>query len=199
MLVIRDDIKSLEKKLDHIGGGVVQRAASQAINRTIRSVNSAAIKEESAETGIKQKEIREAHRLYLANRNKLQAAIDAYRARAKNLINFVRPSQRKPNYWNRRDRKGRYKYAGVKAKAWGRMKLYRGTFIQRVRSNGKLLVLKRKSSAGPRGGTTEGVYGPSPRRVFASNRLQQVMVNRAKERLRIELSRSIANEIRKLK
>ncbi|MCX2802249.1 phage tail protein [Microbulbifer thermotolerans] len=197
MLTIHSDLAKLERKLGSLGSGIVPRAASQAINRTIRSVNSVAVKAEATDTGVKQKEIREAHRLYLANRNKLQAAIDAYRARAKNLIEFVRPSQRKPNYFNSRDRRGRYKSAGVRAKAWGKTKTYRGTFIQQVR-NGKLLVLKRKP-AGPRGGTTEGVVGPSPRNVFASNRLQEIMKRRAQERLSIELSRSISNEIRKLK
>lgn len=198
MLSIKHDLAKLERKLGRMGQGMVPKAASQAINRTAKSVNSKAVKEVAAETGVKQKEIRQAHQLYLANRSRLQATVNASKAKAKNLIAFVPPAQRKPNHFNARTRAGKYKAPGVKARAWGKSKTYRGTFIQRA-SNGKLLVLKRKATAGPRGGTTEGVAGPSPRGTFAGERLQQVMQRQARERMGIELTRSINNELRRLR
>lgn len=198
MINIKSDLHLLEKKLGKMSRGMVPRAASQAINRTVKSVNSSSVKRVSAETGVKQKEIRQAHQLHLARRNRLQATINASKARAKNLIEFVRPTQRKPNFFNARTKSGKYKAPGVKAKAWGNTKTYRGSFIQRA-SNGKLLVLKRKAQGGPRGGGTEGLTGPSPRGTFASQRLERVMERKARERIHIELSRSINNELRKLK
>lgn len=95
MITIKDDLAKLEKKLGKMERGLIPKATSQAINKAVRSVNSAAVKEVSAETNIKQKEIRHAHQLYLSSRNRLRASIDAKKSRAKNLINFVRPSQRK--------------------------------------------------------------------------------------------------------
>ncbi|WKD48403.1 phage tail protein [Microbulbifer spongiae] len=194
---IKHDLDQLEKKLGKMERGLIPKAASQAINKSLRSVNTAAIRAVSEETTIKQKEIRQDHELQLANRNRLHGVVDAKKARARNLIHSVRPSLRKPNHFNARNKRGGYRAPGVKAKAWGKTKVYRGSFIQRV-SNGELLVLARKDKTGPRGGTTKGLIGPSPRGTFKSQRLQRVMERQARERFRVELTRSINNELRKL-
>lgn len=195
MFTIKHELGQLEKKLGKMERGLIPKAAQQAVNRTIKSVNSAAIKEVAAETGTKQKEIRQAHQLYLARRERLQAAIDARKARARNLIESVRPAQQKPGYFNSRSKRGKFKTPGVKAKAWGKTKTYRGTFIARA-PQGQLLVFARK---GPGRTPLKGVVGPSPRGTFVSQRLVQVMQRQAGERFRIELTRSINNELRKLK
>ncbi|WP_406828127.1 phage tail protein [Microbulbifer sp. ARAS458-1] len=195
MISIKDDLHLLEKKLGRMGQRIVPKAASQAINRALKSVNSSAIKEVAAETSVKQKDIRQAHKLYLARRTRLQASIDAAKARARNLIEYVRPAQRKAGYFNSRSKRGKFKAPGVKAKAWGKTKTYSGTFIARA-PQGQLLVFARK---GPGRTPLKGVAGPSPRGTFVSQRLEQVMERKARERIPIELTRSIQNELRKLK
>lgn len=195
MISIKSDLDKLQRKLGSIGQGVVPRAATQAINRTARSVNSTAIKQVAAETGVKQKEIRQAHQLYLANRQRLQASIDASKAKARNLIAFVRPAQRKAGYFNSRTARGKFKAPGVKAKAWGKSKTYAGTFIARA-PQGQLLVFARK---GPGRLPLKGVVGPSPRNTFVGQRLVQVMQRKARERLQIELTSAINNQLRRLR
>ncbi|WP_444919301.1 phage tail protein (plasmid) [Microbulbifer sp. CnH-101-G] len=192
---IKDDLAQLEKKLGKMERGLIPKAASQAINKAVRSVNSAAVKEVSAETNIKQKEIRQAHQLYLASRNRLSAAIDAKKSRGKNLINFVRPSQRKVGHFNARNKRGAHKALGVKAKAWGETKTYKHTFIGRA-PQGQLLVFARK---GPGRTPLKSISGPSPRGAFISQRLQQVMERQASARFRVELTRSINYQLSKLK
>ncbi|GAA5442638.1 hypothetical protein Misp06_00812 [Microbulbifer sp. NBRC 101763] len=192
---IKHDLAKLEKKLGKMERGLIPKAASQAINKAVRSVNSTAIKEVSAETNIKQKEIRQAHQLHLAKRDRLHAAVDAKKARARNLINFVRPSQRKAGHFNALNKRGAHKAPGVKAKAWGQTKTYKKTFIGRA-PQGQLLVFARKG----KGRTpVKGITGPSPRGAFISQRLQQVMERQASGRVRVELTRSINNQLRKLK
>ncbi len=168
---------------------MIPKAASQAINRAVRSVISAAIKEVSTETNIKQKEIRQAYQLHLAKRDRLRVAIDAKKAGARNLINFVRPNQRKAGHFNALNKRGAHKAPGVKAKAWGKSKIYKHTLIGSAPQS-QLLVCARKG----KGRTPlKGITGPSPRGAFISQRLQQIMECQASGRVRVELTRSINN------
>ncbi|WP_160153333.1 phage tail protein [Microbulbifer sp. ALW1] len=195
MISIKDDLNLLDRKVGKMAQGLVARAAGPAMNRAVKSVNSEAIKQVAAETSVKQKDIRQAHKLYLARRDRLQASIDAAKARARNLIEYVRPAQRKAGHFNSRSTRGKFKAPGVKAKAWGKSKTYAGTFIARA-PQGQLLVFARK---GPGRLPLKGVVGPSPRGTFVSQRLIEVMERKARERVPIELTRSITNELRKLK
>ncbi|WP_444891770.1 phage tail protein (plasmid) [Microbulbifer sp. TRSA001] len=192
---IKDDLAKLEKKLGKMSKSLVKKATPPAVNKTLRSVNAYSVKEISAETSIKQKDIRKDHKLSLSRKKDLSGVINARESRARNLASFVRPSQRKVNHFNARNSRGKYKKEGVRAKAWGKTKTYKHTFIGKS-PQGNLLVFARK---GPERAPLKSIKGPSPREVFNSRRLRRGMKRKAKARLSIEMDRSFRNHLRKLK
>jgi hypothetical protein len=189
---IKDDLDKLERKLYNFEKGLVPVAATQAINRTTTTVQSRSVKAIAAETGVKQKDVRAGMERIKASRRSLTASIDARQAKAKNLIHHVTPSQRNAQTFRRRVKKG-FKHPGVKAKAWGKPKYYDGTFIGRG-GGGNARVFRRTSAARL---PIEPVFGPSPRKTFDSSKVNDVMKSTTKERLPIELSAAINNQIRK--
>jgi|GEM_PF-2548985 len=157
---------------------VITRAANMGINRTIRSVESKGVKAIADETGYKQKLVRENIRVTRSKTKTLTAIIEAPRkAKAINLIEFVRRNMQNPAFFRRRYKsnsrkrgysKGQFKYKGVIASAWNNEKVYKGTFIGRD-GKGQLKVFKR--TAGYRSKPTL-VSGPSIPATFS----QEVMI-----------------------
>jgi len=188
---ITDDLARLDKVLHRHERELMTKAVPQAINKTVTTVASRAVKHVSAITSEKQKDIRAKMVLKKASPKHLSASVDMREARATNLIKFVSTSQRNAGTFRRRTKKG-FKHPGVKAKAWGSSKYYRGTFIGTGKDSGAQLVFKRGSS-----GKAQSVTGPSARREFIKPDSTAMLRRVTKQRIRIELSAAINNMIRR--
>lgn len=188
----KNDIERLSRDLEKIKASAIPKATQQAINKTIVGVKSDTVKSLSNQTSVKQKEIREQVRVTKATKNNPQAKINAYKAKARNLINFVTASQRKPNLFNKKFRNGNYKAKGVKARAWGNRKEYKGSFIG-TGKNGATLVFARTG----KGRTPlKALNGPSVRTEFDRPSNQSMMKANAKKRFEVELKRSLNLQLR---
>jgi len=191
---VKHDLDRLERKLYGFEKTLMKKAAPQALNRTMKTVNSRVVKAISSETNIKQKDVRASLDISKASVRSLRSILNSRRGKARNLIHFVSPSQRNVHTFRKRVKKG-FKYPGVKAKAWGKSKVYEGTFIG-VGRGGNMRVFRRTSAARL---PIESVYGPSPRRMFDSPKIVRVMKIAVAERFPIELNAAINNQIRRMK
>lgn len=185
---------NLEDMILAIGGiaEVAEKAKVQALNRTATGLRTDAAKDISKETGFTQKRIRPALKIKKASRRLPVAVLDARTGYAPNLIEFVSPSQRKISYFNQSKklkRGGRkYKYKGVKAKAWGQKKTYDGAFIGTGKKG--LTVFKRTSASRNK---LVQVYGPSIRNTFISEPIQTNLKRQAAIRFDKNMQASIKN------
>jgi hypothetical protein len=200
----KNNLEQLAKQLDKISTKIVPRAAQQAINRTAKGVKTDAVKAVSKASGIQQKLIRNQIEVNPSRKQTLNASIDSSSAKGKNLIKFVSKGARKPNYFNNRNKlksgkRGKYKAKGVKAKAWGKNKLYKGTFIG-TGKNGATLVFSRASGITSSGkGKLKSIQGPSARQIFKSPRQKLNNSRSASRRFNIEIDRAIKFQLSKLK
>jgi hypothetical protein len=190
---IRHDLDGLKRKLTAMERSLIPAATSKALNKVRTSVRSEVVKAIAAETGVKQKDIRKKITMGRASKRQTWVRISARDARAKNLIHFVAAAKRTPGAFRVRKKNGEYKQPGVRARAWGATKTYKGTFIG-VGRGGNTLVFKR--SAG-RGSKLEAVVGPSPRDNFIKPYARNTMVRTVRSRLPIELERAINQELRR--
>jgi hypothetical protein len=184
---------------------VITRAANMGINRTISSVESKAVKAIAAETGYKQKLVRENIRVKRSVTKTLTAIIEAPRkAAAINLIEFVRKNRQTPAFFRRRYKsksrkrgytKGQFKYKGVEANAWNNTKVYKGAFIGRD-GKGQMKVFKR--TGGQRSKPTL-VNGPSIPSTFSQGVMIKYFEREAKHTFPREFNRAAAHLIRQLK
>lgn len=170
---IRADIKAVERQLSKAQRQVVPRAAAHALNTTARQVQSAAVKQIARETGIKQKDVRVALSRLKASWRTLTASVVAS-GRALNLIRFVTPAKQKSGAFR--------KQAGVIANAWGKKRVYPGTFI----GNKGRTVFRRAKGAGPSGRVKRlpilPVWGPSIPRTMATKEVEQQLETTARTR-----------------
>lgn len=194
-LDISADLTQVRRMLAETERKLIPVAASQALNRTIRSVQGEVVKALAKDTGIQQKLIREKLRLRTASRKDLRAILDANEAKAVNLIRYVDQVNRRPGVFNRKLASGKYKYAGVRARAWGKLKTYKGTFIG-TSGSGNLRVYAR---VGAERSKLKLISGPSPRRTFVQEVIQAKMRSHARTRWNIEFQRALNNELRKLR
>lgn len=132
----------------------VEKAAARALNRTAQQVMSAAVKEIARETGLKQKDVREALRRVNAKARNLYAAVIAV-GHAVNLIRFTKQT---------RDQARRA--GGVIANAWGKRKLYAGTFIG---NKGRTVFVRKGKARLP----IRSVHGPSIPREMAREKVRK--------------------------
>lgn len=194
----KNEIAALSADLKKIKAQAIPKATVQALNRTVTGVRTDATKELRKESGVKSSEIRADLKIWRASRLKPVAELNARTGRAKNLINFVSPAQRKANYFNSRRRLkrgglGKYKAKGVKARAWGESKTYDGTFIGRGRGSGKLLVFARTG----KGRTPlKGISGPSIRNMFNKPNMQRKLKRFASDRFVKAMRAAVKNQIR---
>lgn len=130
------DFREAERMFKHMPR-VVEKAAVRSLNRTNDSVATIARKLIAKDMGIPAKAVRVGMFKLKAIRHKLTASTIA-RGRPINLIRF----------------KARQTKKGVSASAWGKRKVYKGTFI----ANKGRTVFKRKGKARA---PIRGVWGPS--------------------------------------
>ncbi len=137
-LDIRSDMKEVNNMFKSLSSGIVPNAISSAINKTLTSVRAEAAREIKSEISLKIGQIKKSIIIKKSRPKNLSGyyvVIPANEGRGTNLIEFVTPSKRTTTAFR--------KQKGVTAKAWNQAKLYRGAFIGRGKSSGKLLVFKR--------------------------------------------------------
>lgn len=193
------DVSRALKRISNMKTAVRERITVQAINKTGTTVRSRVVKDIAAKTGSKQKTVREKIALVKAFRRstgkRMFATVVASR-HVTNLIEYVRPSQRKPNYFNAKVGKGkskRYRSPGVVATAWGQQKTYKGTFIGR-NGAGQMRVYRRTSRARDK---ITLVSGPSFQATFQKAETHELMRRIARERFPIEFDRALNNYLRR--
>ena len=189
----------------------IQKALPPAVNKTLTSVRSVVVKAIVKETAIKpQKKVGADITIKKARQaekgGQIGGYIDAKKGRARNLAGFVTPGRRKPSegpgkpqaFRKKKGRKGSrtYKFAGVTAKAWGRAKVYKSAFIARGGS-GNTVVFTRTGSG--RDSKLKALHGPSVRNTFIKPAMETIMQNKGRERLPIELQRSLNRAMKGIK
>ena len=195
----KTNLEQLSKTYDKISKDIIPRASQLALNKTAKGVKTDAVKALSKESGIKQKDLRDSIQVNPSKKLTLNASVDSSESRGKNLINFVANSQRKPGVFNNRNRLksgklGKYKAEGVKAKAWGKSKVYKGTFIGTGKGNNTLVFARQKDSK-----KLKSIQGPSARNMFKSTKQKLANTRSASKRFAIELPRAINMQLAKLK
>lgn len=177
---IKEDIKKITAHLSRLQNVTIKKATVSALNKTATSVKSISVKTIAKETGIKAKKFKRSIVISKANRHNLSAAIIAKKQRAFNLIEFV--SKAKTNT------KAFKKKAGVTAKAWGKKKEYKGTFIGTGKSSGKFLVYARTTN---KANPIKAIHGPHIPTAFAQKTITDTMKAKVKERFSIEMDRAL--------
>lgn len=155
---VKHDVQSALRSLSDLQRNAVPRAAARALNRTADQVQSAAVKEIAAETGLLQKDVRAVLTRIRATWDKLTAVVISS-GRAANLIRFGARQTR----------------AGVSANAWGKRKVYPHTFIA---NQGRTVFVRRGAARLP----IRPVFGPSIPREMAREKVAALLKRTAAER-----------------
>lgn len=153
MIDIQSNIKEATKYLSDVQRKVIPKATVTSLNKTARTVFKEVKRDVSKDIGLKQKEVAERMYLRKAHKNSQYASIGV-RSRYFNLIRF----------------KAKQFKRGVKAKAWGKTKTYRGTFIG---NDGRTVFTRRTKRRLP----LKGVVGPNPAVEF-ERRMKNPQFNR---------------------
>jgi len=181
---VRADVREATRYLNAVQRKAIPRATVRTLNKTGRTVTTQAAKSIKAETKLPAAFIKRKLEIRKANRHYFVWSIKALRATT-NIIEWVSKGKQTTRAWRKKP--------GVKSKAWGGSKTYRGTFIGRGKNSSKLLVYKRDPSK-PSGVT--GVHGPSIRKTFIRTltSLQRVALRRFgvvfKQEMSFELRRT---------
>lgn len=178
--------KDLNKLLDEY-----PRAVSRSVNRALKGSKTVAVRAIAKETGLKSRNVREKLREYTARPKAFSAYLDAAEGTAYNLISSVNADKRNPQTFRERKKNGAFRFKGVKAKAWGKTKEYKGTFI--IRSTKGPLVVSRDGNGG-----LKPIQGPSVRQEFKRDNIQMIMRQRVSQQLPKELNHEIRREISRL-
>lgn len=189
-----------------IEAGLRKDAVVPAVNKTAARVKTAVVRQISKEAGSKQKPLRKKIVVIKARKGSSArarnfATVDASEAKSINLIEYVRPSQRKTNFFNKSSRTKRgekkYKAKGVIATVGKKRKTYGGAFIGTAKG-GDLKVFRR---IGRRRDKITQVPGPSPGAYFKRPATHAFMRKVAETHFPVELNRAvkmvIAREARK--
>jgi hypothetical protein len=166
-ITVKSDVVAVRRQFAGLGRQI-DLAASRALNRAIASARTVAVRDLSRSTGIKpQAAIRDRLPIKQASPDRLAAEIGVH-AYTPNLVRFAARQTR----------------AGVSASAWGKRKVYRGTFLG---NNGRT-VFKR---AGKARLPIKPVYGPRLAKEFVEPAVIRAMNTVAGERWRKELNHEL--------
>ena len=185
------EMKQAERKLAKTYPNAAKRASMRALNLAIRKTNTQAVRRIAKETSLKQKLVRKNIKQLKASPGFLRAKLIA-QAFAPNLVEFMTGPAVERSLVRKR-RRGRGSAAppgaGVRARAWGKSRVYKGTFVGRGRNSGKLLVFTR---TGPtRTAVLKAVRGPSVRRTFMDEQIFAAMRSTARDTFLKELDRQV--------
>jgi len=181
--ILAPDLKGLSKRISQIHDKVVLAATNAAINKAADKIKTKAAKEISNKTGIKPVlKIRKAITIKRSRINTLTATITA-RSIQNNLIQYAGTSKTKLKAFR--------KEKGVTATAWGKEKLYKGTFVVRGKSSGKLIVVSRRKGASRDSGWSKSIYGPSVPRSFSKQDINSTLIKHGHEEFHKEFERQV--------
>lgn len=139
---IKGDVAAARRRLNDMQRRILPAATNRALNRTGDHANTLTVRELAGITGLKQKDVRAAMTRVRANFSNLTYRLAAI-GRALNLIRFGARQTKK----------------GVSASAWGKRKIYRGTFIA---NQGRTVFVRTSHARLP----IKAVHGPSLPREF---------------------------------
>jgi len=150
------EIESAARELNRLQRKAIPAATKGALNKTATQVRTVVKRDIAKTVGLPQKTIAPSFKIFKSSTQSLRATVQAS-GKALNLIRFKAKQTRK----------------GVAAKAWGKRKLYPGTFI----ANKGRTVFKRSRVRGSRVSRLpiEAVHGPSVPREFIRARVQRAM------------------------
>lgn len=195
------NIVDVQKMIGRLSDDIKKKAIIPAVNKTAATVKTRVSRYLADEIGSpvtpvkKQISVTKAHRGSKGEKARYYATVDATEARAVNLIEYVKKSNRKPGYFNQvtvtKSGKRRYKSKGVVANAWGKKKVYKGTFIG-TSGKGELRVYRRIGKARNR---ITLVSGGSPRKVFSRPETFKFMREVIAERFPIEFERAMRSVV----
>jgi len=177
---VEHDVKKLTRHLSRLQNQTIEKATVSALNKVARSVKTASHREISKQTGIPQGKFSKSIVISKASKFKLSAAVIALPSRAFNLIEFVTKGKRKIG--------GFRKKIGVTAKAWGKKKEYKGTFIGTGKTSGKFLVYARTSD---KARPIKAIHGPHIPTSFLNKIVMRTMKAKVKERFGLEMDRAL--------
>jgi len=156
------DIKQAKKKLKGFER-VVDRAAKSALIKTAKSAESFTVRSMAANTGLT---VKVTHKFIMLNisvgATGLSAVIKPTK-RHPNLIEFMSRAQinRALTRKGKKGGRGRPLGKGISSKSWGKSKVYKGAFVGRGKTSGKLLVYTRENAEGKKSGI-RALPGASP-------------------------------------
>jgi len=174
MLSIKVDLRDVNKLFDELPN-VTRKATVAALNRVATTARAEAVRGIAAETGLKQKDIRDHLAIRKADRFTLVAEIQA-KPWSPNLIRYqARPTKR-----------------GVSAAPWKHRRIFKGTFI----GNQGRTVFKRVGKARL---PIKALHGPSVPREFMRGYALEAMRRKIGERFPLEFHSAFAQFMRTLK
>lgn len=192
-ITFKSELQRLKKDKTKLQRDVINKSVYLALNKTIPKVRTETSRLVRQEANLKHSYITRKLDIKLTASSP-QVSINTVRAKATNLIEYVRGDVTR---FRRRTKSGRFTAAarkGVSAKPYERVKTYKGAFIGKGRNSGKSLVFKRTGVG--RRSRLEPVYGPSIRRMFIRPEFQSKLTVKAQKEFPIELQRAIRQTMR---
>lgn len=182
------DISRAKKKLKGLEK-VVDKATFSTLKRTTRTVRSLAVKEVAKSTGLKQAKVRKII-FFDIHRAEMFSVVRPKKA-FPNLVEYMTDAQIK-SALIRVSRKGgrvRPRGKGVRAKSWGKSKVYDGAFIGRGQSSGKYLIFAREGEG--RDSPIRALPGASPYIEFDKPELKELLKRKARTTFQKEFDRNL--------
>ncbi len=171
---VEDNVDEFLRELSIFDEQVISKATVRTLNETGRVVKSRAAKGVAKEIGTAQKHVTKRIYMKKAYPNKLVSVISPEHPFRFRLAHF-KPRQTKQ---------------GVSAAAWGKRKLYRNTFIAKVRA-GKNQVEGVFVRKGRKRLPIRQLWGGSIPRTFASKHIINQMEYHGRERFRVRLEHNL--------
>lgn len=183
------DIKRAKNKLKGFEK-IVDKAAKTSLKRTAKTMKTFAVREVTKSTGLKRAKVLKMINLFITFRPELSAVIRPLK-RHPNLVEFMTDAQVKAALIRVSKKGGRVraKGKGIRAKAWGKSKVYEGAFIGRGRRSGKLLVFAREGEG--RESPVRALPGASAYTEFGRDVLMNTMKMKARATFKKEFNRNI--------
>lgn len=187
---VEAEIEKSTKYLTDYEKSVIPKAINRALNRTGTNVRTTVNRHISKESGLKVGKIKERTTLTKSTVHRPIIEIRALRSDT-NIIEFVTPGRKKVGGFKNK--------AGVTANPWRNRQEFAGTFIVVGRYSGKLIVVKRKRSAGRGKGWSTSVYGPSIHKEFARPAALSLFRQTAIERFKVNWDADLKYYLSRLK
>ena len=188
VLDIKLDVKDVKRYLNKVQHTAVDKAAARSINRTASKVQTISRREVAAQIGLPQKKFKKNLSISVkANQKKLFAQVAA-KGKEFNLIEWVTPGKKKVGAFRKKQ--------GVIAKPYRKKKEYKGAFIGRGKSSGKLLVFKR---IGQKRSSIKAMYGPSVPKTFIQKEIVKSMQKVAGKTWKKEFDHNLKYYLGKIK